>query len=51
MPFSYLGKEVSFAARLISGNNRKSVGDCNIFHFSQYCPDDVFLVLIRLFKA
>lgn len=34
-----------------TGNNRKSVGNCNIFHFSQYCPDDVFLVLIRLFKA
>lgn len=32
-------------------NNRKSVGNCNIFHFSQYCPDDVFLVLTRLFKA
>lgn len=33
------------------GNNRKSVGNCSVFHFSQYCPDDVFLVLIRLFKA
>lgn len=46
-----LGKEVLLAAQLISGNNRKSFGYCDIFHFSQYCPDDVFVVLIRLFKA
>lgn len=44
-------KEVLLAARPISGNNRKSIADCNIFHLAQYCPDDVFLVLIRLFKA
>lgn len=35
----------------ISANNRESVAHCDIFHFAQYCPDDVFLVLIRLFKA
>lgn len=51
VPFSCSGKEVLLAAWLISENNRKSVVDCNIFLFSQYCPDDVFLVLIRLSKA
>lgn len=38
------------AAHTISKGNR-STANCDIFHFAQHCPDDIFSALIRLFKA
>lgn len=43
-------KGVLLAAQTISKGNR-SAANCDIFHFAQYCADDIFSALIRLFKA